>query len=283
MDNSRNIATYVLAISLFSLALALVYFSINLAQISSQIPTVVESLGESSQKIQPVVEKMGEFKDEIPAILSEVRKVREQVPPVLEEIKQVRKQIPAVLEESRKIREQVPPILAEVKATREMVPTVVDEVKTTRESIPPMLTRAEKIVSEAKQIGKETSEGAFSGVLTGITKSPFTIIGGLGELVLDTVGIKNTLISGQDRIMAEKAARELLSKGEVSDIQEWKNQDTGVSGEFFLAQRFKVDGENCALLKSTVYIPGQESSKRDISACELGDVGWKEVELQANN
>ena len=67
--DKRSGATYVLALSIFCLSGAIVYFIIELSRVTQQIPVVLNSIEVTSQKTQLMVEKISQIRGEIPSIL----------------------------------------------------------------------------------------------------------------------------------------------------------------------------------------------------------------------
>ena len=51
MNYTRNVASYLLALSVFSLAGALVYFTVEVTRISRQIPEILVSVEKTSKSI----------------------------------------------------------------------------------------------------------------------------------------------------------------------------------------------------------------------------------------
>ena len=68
---AKNSATYVLALSLFCLAGALVFFSLKVSEVSQSMPVILQSIEQTTAKVEPV--------------LAEVNEIRELVPPILKE------------------------------------------------------------------------------------------------------------------------------------------------------------------------------------------------------
>jgi len=64
MSDIRNLATYVLAISFFSLAAALVYFTVVLARVANQLPVIFSSVEQTSKTIEPVIKEIGEIRSD---------------------------------------------------------------------------------------------------------------------------------------------------------------------------------------------------------------------------
>lgn len=174
--------------SRFAIAAAIVYFAWQLAQISGNLPGILQSVDDVSQNIEPALSEVSLIRAEIsevrklvPEILSEVSAVREQIPPVVAEVGAVRNSIPTILERIEAIEKQIPPLLQQVdrttavidqtqrqipdilaisdraiasvdqtrKEVAPLVPGVLDEVRLTREKIDPTLDRVDELVEDA--------------------------------------------------------------------------------------------------------------------------------------
>ncbi len=174
--------------SRFAIAAAIVYFAWQLAQISGNLPGILESVDDVSQNIEPALSEVGliraeiaEVRELVPDILAEVAAIREQIPPIVTEVGAVRTSIPSILDRVDAIEKQIPPLLqqvdrttavvdqtrrqipailetseraiASIDATRKevvpLVPQVLDEVRLTREKIDPTLDRVDGLVEDA--------------------------------------------------------------------------------------------------------------------------------------
>lgn len=184
----RNSLELVASASRFAIAAAIVYFGWQLAQISGNLPGILQSVDDVSQNIEPALsevslirEEISEVRKLIPAILDEVGLVRESIPPVLEEVARVREQIPPLLDRVDAIEKQIPPLLqrvdktvatidqtqrqipgivatadkaiASMDTTRDavvpLVPRALDEIRLTRDKVDPTLDRVEILLDDA--------------------------------------------------------------------------------------------------------------------------------------
>ena len=244
----KTTATYVLAFSIFSLAIALIYFTVQIGLISSQVPEILKAVEDTSEKVEPVVEEIDQIRHLVPPILEEVQQAREQIPLILEEMRLVREQVPSILNESSKIREQVPAILdtannassaitlavKEMEQVRPLVPQVLEQVEKTREAIPVMMDRGELLIGQAKDAGKEASKGAVTGILTGIITAPFAIVGGAGKKVFGVTEAERKLLSDKDMVLMNQSAQVLMVADSVNSFREWENRDSNHRGRVTL-------------------------------------------------
>jgi surface antigen len=244
VSDKHNIATYTLAASLFSLTAAFVYFTIELTRLANQAPAILEGIEKTSKQIEPV--------------LNEFYKIRELIPPIVTEVTEIRKQIPKILNEVEQVRILVPPILVEVKKTREAIPT--------------MLTKADNLVNNAGNIGKKSSEGAVSGVITGIIKAPFKLIGGTGKSLFKSQSHK---ISDKDRQLIEETALRVLSSANVGETQNWNNPNSGNNGVITLKEIKTIDKRQCSVLTLSINIKNSKSLKEKITSCLNDENKWE--------
>lgn len=263
MSDKRNIATYTLAVSLFSLAAAFVYFTIGLTRLANQAPAILDGIEETSNQIEPV--------------LKEFSKIRELIPPIVTEVTEIRKQIPDILHEVKQVRTLVPPILEEVKLTREAVPPILVEVKKTREAIPTMLTKADDLVNNAGKIGKKSSEGVVSGVLTGIIKAPFKLIGGAGKSLF---GRHSNKMTEKDRQLSEATALRVLSSEKIGKTENWNNTDSGNNGVITLKEIKTIEKQLCKVINFTINVKNSEPVNDVVTACLNDENKWGIIEAQ---
>jgi len=251
VNDKRNIATYTLAVSLFSLAAAFVYFTIGLTRLANEAPAILEGIEKTSKQIEPVLKL---------------------IPPIVTEVTEIRKQIPNILDEVEQVRILVPPILEEVKLTREAVPPILVEVKKTREAIPTMLTRADDLINNAGNIGKKSSEGAVTGVVTGILKAPFKLIGGAGKSLSSRHANE---ITEKDRQVLEATVLRVLSSEDIGKTESWSNPDSGNNGVITLKEIKTISNRQCKIVNYIINIKHSKPIKENVTACLSDDNKWE--------
>lgn len=243
-DNAKLLSTYLLSLSLFAIAAAMIYFTMEMATVSKQIPDILQSINTTSEKIGPVVHELADIVELVPEILNEVEETRKLIPPILEEVALVRdevgktrEQIPAVLDEVAAVRKEMPAMLAsadkasdsvvaiskEIKATRPLVPTVLKEVETTRESIPAMMDRADVLIEKARVAGKEASQGAVTGLFKGIITAPFVLLGDASSRLLGLSKENADKFTEEDFEIVKALSLELINTGAIGDKKQWDN------------------------------------------------------------
>lgn len=288
-EKAKNLAWYVLAFSMFSLAIAIVYFTWQIGKISQQVPEVLDQIEQTSLKIEPMIKQVSEIKDLIPPLVSEVSEIRKQVPLILEEVKLSREQISPVIAEVKALREQLPVILQtvdkaseavvltanEIKATRPLVPTILAEVKTTREAIPGMLDRADELVLNVTKAGKKASEGAVSGVLTGIIRAPFEMVGNLGKKVLSFSNEEIKELTEKDLNLMQLAIHQVLSSEDINYSKKWHNKNSDITGQVTLLDVKNIDDRTCKTIHSKVVKSNKSFIDKELIACLNEQGSWE--------
>jgi surface antigen len=299
----KNFGIYLLSVSLCFLAAAIGYFGYQVAMIRSELPAILETVDQTSGKIEPVLKEIRQIQAIIPPIIEEVGKVRALVPDVLHEVAATREQIPPILKEVEATRNAIPPILAEVGKTRKeipavlktvdnassavnntaeeiealrpMIPEVLAEMEATRNAIDPALDRVDQLITKAETVGQKTTEGAISGVVTGVVKSPFSILGGFGES-LGTALTGTSELTDEDTKVAMQTLSTLVKKPEGTTM-DWDNPATKASGTLTLLDSYTSAGKNCIKIESKASKQGKRLAPQQVDLCEDKDNNWKIV------
>lgn len=316
----RNTATYLLAISLFCLAGALLFFTIKISHFTDTIPGMMEGFENTSAMLEPVRKNVHEISTLIPVILEETKQVRELIPSILDESREVRGTIPPALDEIRKTRQLVPQILQEtallrqqlasivqeiqsereqipdvlktvdktcdtidsaideLRLTRELIPPVLEEIRKTRESIPSMLQKAEHITTKARTTGQQASEGAMTGIVTGIAKAPFKIIGDIGKSLVVVLDVDEEGISDEDRAIINKLMRPLLVSGSIGDSHAWANEKNDHKGTVTLTDIVTIDDNLCKMLHIETTLDDEILVQKNITACMNNHSEWEALD-----
>lgn len=252
MERARLFASYLFSVALLAVAGSLVYCT---SQIVSALPDLLLQVERTGQRIEPLVEEVGNISEQIPVIAAEVGAVTEQIPAILAEVEAVRAEIPAVLAESAAIRKQIPPVLEEVEAVRKMMPST--------------LVQAERLVLAARDAGKQASEGAVTGFLTGIVKAPFSMISGVGSTLFGS----SDLNSG-DLKKIDKAARQLLARDQLGERATWSNRKSGASGTVLLEADTDTGRSDCRHLRFESRLKGKALPTQRLRVCQDPEQGW---------
>jgi len=271
--------------SRFAIAVAIVYFAYQLAQINDNVPVITQSVEQVSQYIEPTLEEVKAIRLEItqvrnlvPDVLAEVAEVRKQVPPVVAEVAEVRQQIPAIIAQVESIEQQIDPILqrvdktvAAVDDTQRQIPQIINtadnaiaaindtnkEIKLTRESIDPTLDRvdglvedayfkAQNAISAAEVAGKKASEGAVSGFFTGLIKLPFKFIGSLASPIVDEIDSDVARqLTEKDIELLAEAGTRAIKSKSTGKEKHWENPKSGNSGSITIVREYQSQGFEC--------------------------------------
>lgn len=282
---SQQIATYVLAFSILMLALAIIYFTIEVRSVSKQIPAILSTVDETGKNIEPIVQQVGEIKDMIPPILNEWTETRKQIPLVVDEVAKVREQIPPILKEVEATRQELPAILdtsnnaiKEVAAVRKTIPDILSEVKKTREMVPPTLDRVDQMIADASVAGRKASEGAVTGLFTGIITAPFRLMGNIGK----SLGLTRAEMEGltdEDMEIMYEAAKNLSSKS-VNEVTKWKNPNTSTYGNIKLLNIFDKDGRECRKALFEVWKQGKDKISKQAAFCKNEEGKWETLQSE---
>ncbi len=290
-DGARLFASYLFSLSLFTLAGSIAYFTYEMTNVSKQVPDILQSIDNTSEKIEPIIDEVGQIIDLVPPILKQVEESRKLIPSILKEVEQTRQQIPALLKESEAIRGELPAVLSsadkasqavtdvsrQIEATRPLIPEVLKEVETTRESIPPMMDRADVLIEKARVAGQEASEGAVTGLFTGIIRAPFALVGDAGRSITGLSEAEAKQLDKKDFELVEKASLYLLNNGTKGEERQWKNADSGNHGVVVLKDIY-TEGEyaeiDCRSLNIQLYKKGKMIKQAPRSFCKDNAGKW---------
>lgn len=262
MKEIRNGATYFFALSIFALAGSIVYFTVQIVNVTTQMPALLESIDKVNENITPVVNEVTELRKQIPAILKEISETRKQIPPILEEVKNVREQVPAVLEE--------------VKQTRIMVPDVLAEVAATRKALPSMLAQGTELVADASTMGEKAGKGAVKGFFKGIVTAPFRLIRGMGKTLFSVGGKAEEKLSEDDLKQLDLIGSEILASETIGETRDWKNEEQGLTGKLTLLAIGLTDNKTCKKLQIQLWHNKKSILDKISTMCLDRKGGWSE-------
>ena len=258
MEKPRLIARYFFSLSVLMLALSIIYFSYSLLTIVRSIPALREDIEAVAESLQPISVTVAGLAETIPVLVAESEAIREALPPVLSEVQALRTEV-------------MPPLMTELAGYREMAPAVLSEVETLRTSLPPMMTQASSLVQDARVAGREASEGAVSGLFTGLVKMPMNMV----------TGASGAMIAGNQYLNIEDAERiqrkgfELLARGSEGESTDWKNAKTKMSGKITLLDSFTKNDQQCRRIRVKTLRRNKPVDEREISACLDGNNEWQ--------
>jgi surface antigen len=165
-----------------------------------------------------------------------------------------------------------------VRNTRPVVTKAIDEVANTREAIPPMLAQAEKIVNDMHDIGQNTSEGAVTGVFTGILKTPFKIVGGIGKTIFGTSTKEIQELTQMDEQLMIEAIDGLVATNKIGKTRNWANPESGNEGAITLKEKEMIDAQECLVLHFVIRIQGKERANTEVTLCLNDESEWEVYE-----
>ncbi|MFW2372840.1 MAG: hypothetical protein ACN4GM_06920, partial [Gammaproteobacteria bacterium] len=171
----------------------------------------------------------------------------------------------------------------ELKATRPLVPDILDEVKNTRQAIPPILDRADKMISTARQAGKEASKGAVSGVLTGIITAPFEMIGSLGKKIFPLSDAEMKQMSDRDIELTKISIAKILSSDIIGESSNWENPDNKTTGTLTLLRSDKKNDQPCKVINLKVRKNNRPFIDKNSTVCLNEDNEWEQAEQVDKN
>ncbi|MES9969872.1 MAG: hypothetical protein ABW092_07530 [Candidatus Thiodiazotropha sp.] len=296
-----TIASYTLSAGLFAIAGAIVFFTIELSHIRQDLPTILTQVEKTSGKVDPILDEIKELRKLIPPILQEIEATRTQVPPILAEIEAIRLNVPPILNQVEETRKLIPPILAEasktidsipeiiktlntiaatvkqsskeVARTRKLVPDILKEIKSvrneigaTRKAIPVTLDRVDYLLAQAATTGQKASEGAITGVFTGVITAPFRALISLGEAAKDAADGDGIFLDGKDLEIATNAAV-ALTKLKKGATKTWKNPSSGKRGKFTLVAKYREKKLECQTMEHQVWDGDEVIIERVFDAC----------------
>ncbi len=312
----RDVATFSLAFALLALAVAIAYFAYEIGKVREQVPEILAQVESTSNEIGPVVSEISDIRELIPPILEEVAATRDVIPSILEEVAATREVIPPILEQVEETRKIVPPILAEVEQTRKQIPDVLksvdnvswavvqttkemkalrpvipeviaqidattQEIEATRNSIPPTLDRLDLMIERARVAGREASEGAVTGIFTGILTAPFRLVGGMGSMVAPGSEAAK-YFSERDYELMREAVRP-LSQATTGFTQSWQNPESDTRGNLTLVQIYKYEGTECRDIKNQAWKGADKIYDDVVTFCMNGDGTWQQRDVDLDN
>lgn len=270
----QNGASNLLALSIFCLAGALIYFTVSVTRISRHIPNILSGFERASQTIDPVATRVEEIHKMVPEVLIEVAKTREQIPALLEEARLIREQLPHALRSVDKASEAVVLAAREVEAIRPLIPGIINEMEKTRDAVPAMLDQASQVISQAKQ---EATERSVVGAIKGVVSAPFVIVGDIGKKIFGLVKGDLPPYTEEDIQLLNETIRGMLPLEQINGSKTWTNPETGYSGTVGLKFIDRDEGREC----KTFHIQTFENQKlilsEDVTLCLKERGEWEYV------
>ena len=266
MNIKKNFPSLIIALSLFSLSIAIVSFTLevrNLAKILS--PSQGNNIKDKELVIRDILSEVSEVRKLLPDILDQVEKTRSIIPTVLAEFKETRMALPG-------IHKSIDNVHSSINKFSEQVPNIskeISQITKMEHNIPSHLDRIEDIIDEAKNLGKESSKGVVSGLLTGLLSLPLDFVSGF---IPDTT-IK---LSRTDNRLLREAAEKLLVVGKLNVVEYWENKASKNSGSIKIMK--VINEENCRSFEIKVSHKKNVKLVKNIDVCKDKKGQWKQRE-----
>lgn len=171
-------------------------------------------------------------------------------------------EIPEVLEVARATEE-------EAAEYRQVIAEVLEEIEAVRLAIPEYIVQASDLTTSMEEAGQKASEGAVSGLFTGIIKAPFSLISGVGRTVLG-----NQTLSASDKAIIVNAIRKIASEGTKGETVDWANPNSGLYGIVTLVNESLPGDPLCKLINVVVMQSTREVLSGEVLVCPEPDGSW---------
>lgn len=276
-ENLRTVSIVLLAASIF-------YFSYALLHTIETARVISERAGAVTQSLTPVVDLAPQFLDEADklrqtteGVVAEVTAVRETLPSVLAEVKATRETVPSILAETERLRlesqairkevaltrAQIPAILEQLDAYQKLAPQVLAESARIRQSIPPTLDRIEALMAQADEVASSAGENVFTGMLAGIVKAPFKLIGHATSAIMPS----GATISDTDKATLEQRIQAFLGTAKVGDTESYVSADGSLTWRYQLQSTSSRGNAVCRVLGLTTLEDRKKVKTTELTIC----------------
>ena len=294
MTKLKQATNWPIVITIALLATSIFYFAYQVSRFIDVLPLVNNSVNNINEHVPLIVKEASLIRNQIPVILNEVKQIRElankyhsEIPEVLLATNQVSASVNNVVELSENhmpnilklandlvvqtnkttqtienIVPQIPEVLARVDEVNANLPLVMSQSEN-------LMGRAEVLVKEASLIGEKTSEGAVSGVFTGILKSPKVLLEGISSPFR---GKNNTNLTDSDKLVIATVLEKVWTNATLNKPFPWLNNKTGNKGTITLKNNVKSSAKTCYLAEFTTTLnKGNKSSTNQAHICQNKD------------
>lgn len=280
MNKWQIVSRLTLSLAIFMMSLSILYFSWVIYSVNASIPMVADKIEQASNAVNSAVNQVNTLSNDISAGLIEFEKINALIPKILSESAEVRSQtnlvllkasefndrIPSLLDESRNIRESIPLILEDIARTRDTVDKSMAELRRLREEIPGLMADANALIEKADKAGIKASEGAVSGVFTGIVKAPYNII----RNVVIKEGSGTRELTVRDRSILTGTVKKLLRNDTLGERLKFENEVTNLTGFVELVSQSSEENEPCRSVRIVIG-KSYDLTKR---ICQDADKQW---------
>lgn len=261
MEKTKLIGSYLVALSVFLLALSIFNFTYQISAIDEDMSLVLKELNKAIEKTEPILKEAELYRIEISKLLNEAKEIRVLVPKVTSEVSQVRQSIPSILRETEEIRKLVPSILKEASAVRKSAPSLLD--------------KANLIVINADKATQKAGEGAVAGIFTGIIKTPFKILKGVKQATLSPFNKSSVSLEEYDRRLILTVVKNLYENDMIGVEKRWENPQNKHSGSVTYLGPRKIEGET--LFEFVFKVKANTKAKKIMLLRLRDDKSWEIV------
>jgi hypothetical protein len=243
------------------LALSFLYFGYQIGQLAQVVPPLIALLDKDEVESRPIVE--------------EIREIRLLIPKILDVASKIQEQVPAAVQAVDKAAVAVSAASVQVAGIRPLVPKILDESEKIRLTIPEQLNHVDSIVQQSKVVvgeAKKIGENAGAGVITGILKSPFTIVSSVGSGVADFFKSVDLKLNEEEMGLLTQKGSEVLSSEKLNEKREWQSSTTSRNGSVVLKAYDKKT--NCKTIQIAVHSNGRKD-KKDVKFCLDSNNVWQ--------
>lgn len=241
---------------------------------------------------------MAKVREEIPNILKRVDRLQSQIDairnsfpdtagstisPIVQRIDKLQRQVdklyaelPIVLDVVKQASLTLQQINAQVDKIRPLIPEAINELAMLRQAIPVYLMRAEKMISDSKDISEEAGRGLFKNVISGIISAPFELLSAPRKLFDDDFKNKR-LYADEDMRMLLEATQWVLSRDELTE-KGWRNPKTKNEGKVRSIKHYIYSESRCVKLEYSLKASTGEEDLLYEDACLNADAQWEKVD-----
>ena len=281
MDTFVRFIKLLTALGLLALAAAIVFFASEIRQFRQQLPALLEQIDDTAQRVSPIINEVAELKQFVPQIIEQSKGYQQLIPEVLARVDMINQQVPIIINEVSTVTQSIEPILkqsdewrAELPALLKLVdetnqtvrstnktiagtnqqianalpqiPLILAESEALRIEVPEIIAKAEALVGQAEQVGKDASKGMLTGFVGGILHSPFELIGKIGKDTTEILRLKDAnSVSNKDRKLYGEAMARLMEKPKIGAKQSWSNGKSGNKGIITISEVAQQGKNKC--------------------------------------
>ncbi|TPH12024.1 hypothetical protein [Litorilituus lipolyticus] len=275
------------SISQIILALAITYLAYSLSEVARQVPDVVAMVNNVKPQMDNIALQVALVKDEVtltrelitkqlPEVLRQVEASIATIDNVIAESENYSRNIPSLLQRLEYFEQQIPlayqrldnleaatnHAVAEIALWRPHSNHYIEELALARENIPQYLTRIERIIEQANQVGEKNSSGFVSGIFKGVISLPFEVVSGLTNIV-DSNSQSAKHLTAKDVATLQEHLISLLDSPDQKHIL-WSNIDSGNYGRITKQEEKNYKGKVCVQVEFTNFFNKQKETLEEL-------------------